>query len=176
MYCTFNMAKRAFAAGKHVMCEKPLAMVASESAELVDIARAAGRAWLEACVTINAFIRLILEARARIARGRHRRCIYHQRKLCAGLACYTIRITTGVFWLNKGGELRAVSDIGTHWMDLVCSITGLDVEAVFADSENRTSRSEEASGRNCYVFWWGEQTEMSSRFLLPPMTRGPYCF
>jgi len=34
---------------------------------------------------------------------------------------------------DQGGALRAVSDIGTHWMDLVCSIIGLDVEAVFAD-------------------------------------------
>ena len=34
---------------------------------------------------------------------------------------------------DQGGALRAVSDIGTHWMDLVCSITGLGVEAVFAD-------------------------------------------
>jgi predicted dehydrogenase len=34
---------------------------------------------------------------------------------------------------DQGGELRAVADIGTHWMDLVTSITGLQVEAVFAD-------------------------------------------
>ena len=34
---------------------------------------------------------------------------------------------------EQGGALRAVSDIGTHWIDLVCFITGLEVEAVFAD-------------------------------------------
>ena len=34
---------------------------------------------------------------------------------------------------DQGGELRAVADIGTHWMDLVLSITGLEVESVFAD-------------------------------------------
>jgi predicted dehydrogenase len=34
---------------------------------------------------------------------------------------------------DQGGELRAVADIGTHWMDLVLSITGLEVEAVLAD-------------------------------------------
>jgi predicted dehydrogenase len=32
-----------------------------------------------------------------------------------------------------GGSLRAVSDIGTHWLDLVGFITGLKVEAVMAD-------------------------------------------
>ncbi len=35
-------------------------------------------------------------------------------------------------WPNRG-ELRAVSDIGTHWMDLGLSITGLEVDSVFAD-------------------------------------------
>ncbi len=34
---------------------------------------------------------------------------------------------------EQGGALRAVADIGTHWMDLVTSITGLRVEAVLAD-------------------------------------------
>ena len=34
---------------------------------------------------------------------------------------------------SEGGELRAVADIGTHWLDLVQSITGLKVEAVCAD-------------------------------------------
>ena len=34
---------------------------------------------------------------------------------------------------DKGGELRAVADIGSHWLDLVQFVTGLEVEAVFAD-------------------------------------------
>jgi predicted dehydrogenase len=34
---------------------------------------------------------------------------------------------------GEGGELRAVADIGTHWIDLVTSITGLTVESVCAD-------------------------------------------
>jgi predicted dehydrogenase len=34
---------------------------------------------------------------------------------------------------EEGGPLRAVADIGTHWLDLVQSITGLTVEAVCAD-------------------------------------------
>ena len=33
----------------------------------------------------------------------------------------------------EGGELRAVADIGTHWLDLVHAMTGLEVEAVCAD-------------------------------------------
>jgi predicted dehydrogenase len=34
---------------------------------------------------------------------------------------------------SEGGKLRAVADIGTHWLDLVQSITGLQVEALCAD-------------------------------------------
>jgi predicted dehydrogenase len=34
---------------------------------------------------------------------------------------------------EDGGELRAVADIGTHWLDLVQFITGRNVEAVCAD-------------------------------------------
>jgi predicted dehydrogenase len=34
---------------------------------------------------------------------------------------------------EEGGALRAVADIGTHWLDLVTSVTGLEVEQVCAD-------------------------------------------
>jgi predicted dehydrogenase len=34
---------------------------------------------------------------------------------------------------DEGGQLRAVADIGTHWLDLLQTITGLTVAAVFAD-------------------------------------------
>ena len=34
---------------------------------------------------------------------------------------------------EAGGNLRAVADIGTHWMDLVCNITGLKISRVNAD-------------------------------------------
>jgi len=32
-----------------------------------------------------------------------------------------------------GGEMRAVADIGSHWLDMILFITGLKVESVFAD-------------------------------------------
>lgn len=34
---------------------------------------------------------------------------------------------------EDGGKLRAVADIGTHWLDLVQSLTGLEIESVCAD-------------------------------------------
>jgi predicted dehydrogenase len=35
--------------------------------------------------------------------------------------------------VDQGGELRAVADIGTHWLDLATTITGQHVTAVCAD-------------------------------------------
>ena len=34
---------------------------------------------------------------------------------------------------EEGGELRAIADIGTHWLDLVHAISGLEVESLCAD-------------------------------------------
>jgi predicted dehydrogenase len=60
----------------------------------------------------------------------------------------TVRLVTGQYlqdWLlydtdwnwrlqpDRGGALRAVGDIGSHWLDLTTFLTGLRVEAVMAD-------------------------------------------
>jgi len=63
----YDMSKKAIAAGKHVMCEKPLAMDAKESAELVELAAASN---VHCGVTYNQrFYPLNLETRARIQDG-----------------------------------------------------------------------------------------------------------
>jgi hypothetical protein len=41
---------------------------------------------------------------------------------------YNWRVLSG-----EGGELRAIADIGTHWLDLVTTISGLKVTQVLAD-------------------------------------------
>jgi predicted dehydrogenase len=126
----YEFAKRAISAGKHVLCEKPLAMTSKESGELVELAK--GKK-LAAAVCYNVrFYPLNLEARDRVARG-------EIGKIYAVNGSYTqdwLFYDTDYNWRvlsDQGGELRAVADIGTHWMDLVTSITGLEVESVFAD-------------------------------------------
>jgi predicted dehydrogenase len=127
----FDLASRAILAGKHVMCEKPLAMNASESAELVKLAAANPNV---AC-GVNYNIRyypLCIETMDRIQRGRigkvfHITGSYVQDWLLKPND-YNWRVLT-----SEGGELRAVSDIGTHWLDLIQAITGLEIEAVCAD-------------------------------------------
>ena len=126
----FEMTSRALAAGKHVMCEKPLAMTAVESAALVRLAASSGRA-AGVCYNIR-FYPLNLEARARITRG-------DLGRVHAVYGSYVqdwLLYDTDYNWrvrADDGGELRAVADIGTHWIDLVSSITGLQVESVLAD-------------------------------------------
>jgi predicted dehydrogenase len=126
----YELAKKAVLAGKHVLCEKPLAMNSKESAELVELVRSRKVA---AAVSYNVrFYPLNLEARDRVRRG-------EVGDIYAVNGSYTqdwLFYDTDYNWrvlADQGGELRAVGDVGTHWMDLIHAITGLDVEAVFAD-------------------------------------------
>lgn len=126
----FEQASRALQASKHVMCEKPLAMNALESAALVELARESG---LAAGVNYNIrFYPLCLEARDVLERG-DLGTVY---SICGSYVQDWLLYPTDYNWrvmASQGGELRAVADIGTHWLDLVTAITGLEVEAVCAD-------------------------------------------
>lgn len=126
----YDYAKRVLEAGRHVMCEKPLAMNAAESAELVE---AAERSGLEAGVCYNIrFYPINLHARQLIADGE----IGAIHSVVGSYVQDWLLYDTDYNWrvlAEKGGPLRALSDIGTHWIDLVCSITGLKVESVLAD-------------------------------------------
>jgi predicted dehydrogenase len=126
----FEQASRALRAGKHVMCEKPLAMNARESAVLVELAQESG---LAAGVNYNIrFYPLCLEARDRVERGD----LGEVYSICGSYVQDWLLYPTDYNWrvlADQGGDLRAVADIGTHWLDLVTTITGLEVEAVCAD-------------------------------------------
>ena len=126
----YEFSKKALTAGKHVMCEKPLAMNSDETGELVELAKSSNLA-AAVCYNIR-YYPMNLQARAMVAQG-------DLGEIYAINGCYIqdwLLYDTDYNWrvlAEQGGELRAVSDIGTHWMDLVLSITGLEVESVFAD-------------------------------------------
>jgi len=126
----FEMAREVLRAGKHVLCEKPLAMNTRESAELVDLARTSG---LVAGVNYNIrFYPLCIEARDIVRRGD----LGDVYSICGSYVQDWLLYQTDYNWrvlAEAGGELRAVADIGTHWLDLVQHITGREVEAVCAD-------------------------------------------
>jgi predicted dehydrogenase len=118
------------AAGRHVVCEKPLAMTATESADLVEHAAVAG-----VVNVVNFNIRFY---------PLHQ----HVREIVAAGDLGDVRFVTGHYfqdWLlletdwnwrldpDKGGALRAVGDIGSHWLDLVTFLTGQPIVSVMAD-------------------------------------------
>jgi predicted dehydrogenase len=126
----FEQCKAALAAGKHVICEKPLAMTTAETAELVKLATAAG---VVAAVNYNVrFYPLVLELRERVAGGLMGDVLHVTGSYLQDWLLYDTDFNWRVL-AEDGGELRAVADIGTHWVDTVCFATGLEVEAVLAD-------------------------------------------
>jgi predicted dehydrogenase len=126
----YEMAKRSLAGGKHVLCEKPLAMTSRESAELVELAARSGRA---AGVNYNIrYYPLCLEAAEQVRSGRLGQLFHITGSYMQDWLLYDTDFNWRVL-ASEGGELRAVADIGTHWLDLLRAVTGLDVMAVCAD-------------------------------------------
>jgi predicted dehydrogenase len=126
----YAQVKAILAAGKHVVCEKPLAMTSVESAEMVELARASGRV---AAVCYNTrFYPLNQQAHGMVAAGElgEIRLVtghYHQDWL-AKATDWNWRLET-----DEGGTLRSVADIGTHWVDLTSFISGLKPTSVLAE-------------------------------------------
>jgi predicted dehydrogenase len=126
----YPAAKAALEAGKHVVCEKPLAMTSAESQELAALAERAG---VVTAVTFNIrFYPVVQHARRLIQRG----------------ALGEIYLVHGGYWQDwllhdtdynwrvdpvLGGVLRAVGDIGSHWLDLAQYVTGLPVRRVLGE-------------------------------------------
>jgi predicted dehydrogenase len=138
-----KQALAALEAGKHVVCEKPLAMTASESARLVE---AAARTGLVNATNFNI---------------RYYPLNQHAHELVTGGGLGDVRLVTGHYfqdWLlrdtdwnwrlepERGGALRAVGDIGSHWLDLMTFISGQHVSAVFADMTTFIGARQEPTG------------------------------
>ncbi|MEM6728471.1 MAG: Gfo/Idh/MocA family oxidoreductase, partial [Pseudomonadota bacterium] len=126
----FEQVKAILAAGKHVVCEKPLAMTAAQSAEMTRLAEASGKV-CAVCYNIR-FYPLNQHAHAMVKAGevgapRFVTGHYHQDWL-AEPTDWNWRLESA-----KGGALRSVGDIGTHWLDLTSFVTGLKIEAVMAE-------------------------------------------
>jgi predicted dehydrogenase len=123
-------AKAALLAGKHVICEKPLAMNTSESAELV---RLAAEMHLVNAINFNLrFYPISQHARSLVQSGELGEIFILQGSYLQDW----LYLPTDWNWRLEpglGGTLRAVADIGSHWLDLTTFITGLRVESVMAD-------------------------------------------
>jgi len=123
----------ALKAGKHVVCEKPLGMTSQETARVV---RAVQRpkAPVFAVNYMCRFFPAVLQMRALVQRGDLGRIMHVQGHFFQDWLLketdYNWRLLA-----SEGGKLRAVGDIGTHWIDAVSFILGARAESVFAHIE-----------------------------------------
>lgn len=127
-HCEMSLAS--LKAGKHVICEKPLAMNTRETAKIVKTVRSSDRVF---AVNYNIrFYPAVLQLRRLVERGElgdiiHVNGSYMQDWLFKDTD-YNWRLLP-----QEGGSLRAVADIGTHWMDLVSFVMGTKITSVLAD-------------------------------------------
>jgi len=126
----YAMSKEAIEAGKHVVCEKPLAISASEGEELVKLA-----AKKKAVNAVHFNIRyypLMRQVKLMVEKG----------ELGDIFAIHGSYLQDWLFYATDynwrlepalSGRSRAIADVGSHWIDLIEYVSGLRIAEVFAD-------------------------------------------
>ena len=117
-------------AGKHVICEKPLAVSVAEGADLVARAKAAGV--VNAVCFNQRYYPIVQQAHALVAHNE----LGDVRLISGGYLQDWLLFETDWNWrlvAEKGGALRSVADIGSHWFDNIEFVTGQRVTEVIAD-------------------------------------------
>lgn len=147
--CTPNhlhapLSRAALAAGKHVVCEKPLATDAETARSLTQAAHEADR--VAVVPFVYRFHPMAREARAQVAAG----------------AVGRVGLAHGGYlqdWLlypqednwrvdpEIGGPSRAFGDIGSHWCDMLEFVTGDRITAVSAQTSRFNEHRGEGGGR-----------------------------
>jgi predicted dehydrogenase len=134
--CTPNglhrpLAELALRAGKHVVCEKPLATSAAEAAALTRLA--AGQGVVAAVPFVYRYHPMAGEARARVRSGAlgavHLLHGHYLQDWLADPADSNWRVDP-----VAGGPSRAFADIGSHWCDLAEWITGHRITELVAST------------------------------------------
>ena len=126
----FPMAKAALEAGKHVICEKPLATSVAEAQALVDLAK---EKKLANCTFHNLrYYPLVQQIRRMREAGELGEIYAVQGTYSQDWLLYDTdwnwRIDT-----SSNGKSRAFADIGTHWCDMIEHLTGERITEVCAD-------------------------------------------
>ena len=124
--CTLNalhvpLAEMALEAGKHVICEKPLATTAEDATRLASLARQSGLA-AAVCFAYR-FQPMAKQARDRVLRGE----IGPVRLVHGSYLQDWLLYDTDGNWRTgsrENGRSRAFADIGSHWCDIAEWITG----------------------------------------------------
>jgi predicted dehydrogenase len=124
------IAKDALHAGKHVLCEKPLATSSSLARELVALAQTSG---LRNCTCHNLrFYPLVQQMRRMREDGDLGEILVVQGTYSQDWLLYD----TDWNWRldsKENGPSRAMADIGSHWCDMAEHVTGLRITSLCAD-------------------------------------------
>ncbi|GAA2060814.1 Gfo/Idh/MocA family oxidoreductase [Catenulispora yoronensis] len=150
--CTPNalhgpLVRAALAAGKHVVCEKPLSLTGADSEELTALAERSGL--VAAVPLVYRYHPMAVEARERVRAG----------------DLGAIRLIHGHYlqdWLARpddnnwrvdpavGGASRAFADIGSHWCDLVEWVSGHRIAELVAAAQT-VMPQRAAAGRETFT-------------------------
>jgi predicted dehydrogenase len=161
--CTPNnlhlpLARAALEAGKHVVCEKPLALDDAGARELVELAASSGLG--NAVPFVYRYYPMVREARERLRDGRSGE----------------LRILHGTYlqdWLSEpgddnwrveetlGGASRAFADIGSHWCDLAEFVSGHRIAQLSARTRTVVPEREHAAHRPAFARGDGSGTQRS---------------
>jgi predicted dehydrogenase len=126
-----EMAAGFMNAGKHVLCEKPLATTSEEARRMADVAKATGR--VNATHHNLRYYPVVQHIRQMIAAGELGEILAVQGTYSQDWLLYD----TDYNWRIEeasNGKARVVGDIGSHWMDMIQHLTGLKLTAVCADT------------------------------------------
>jgi predicted dehydrogenase len=121
---------QAIAAGKHVLCEKPLAVTVDEGRDLLAMAAKAGV--LHGVCFNQRYYPMVHQAQAMVSHDE----LGDVRLVSGGYLQDWLLFATDWNWRlqsDRAGALRAVADIGSHWFDNVEFITGTKIVEVIAD-------------------------------------------
>lgn len=126
----FEMAKSALLAGKHVVCEKPLATTVAEGEELLQLAKEKG---LIHAVHFNIrYYPLVRQMKVMREKGE----LGEVYSIIGSYLQDWLFYATDYNWRLEpelSGKSKAVADIGSHLMDLLEYISGLKITEVMAD-------------------------------------------
>lgn len=150
----FPLAKAALEAGKHVLCEKPLATSVADAEALAALAQSRGLR-NATCHNLRYYPQ-VQQMRAMREAGELGEVLIAQGTYSQDWLLYESdwnwRIDSAA-----GGPSRALADIGSHWCDMAEHVTGLRIASVCADLQT-FHKDRETEDFASVIFHMGEHT------------------